>query len=238
MKKLQFLLLSSLIVAQSLTAATADDFYLVRLRAGEDAFRRGQALEAVDELRIACFGLMEQPPLLTEGIVHLALTQAKLGRTADVATTLLRFAEVERKFGALGSAQLEPATRKDFVTLAKARLSPEVARSLPGLNQTPPPPPLSPAGREELKAQLERDVLEKQWKKAAAIVPRLEPFVAGEEVSSFYAAVSAFEAGDVAKAKVLAKPAVGRVLGSPFVDYYLRRILDDPEKAVVGGSIR
>ena len=234
MKKLQLPLLLSLVVALSLAAAPADDFYLLRLRIGEEAVRQGKPLEAVDDLRIACFGLLEQPVLLTEGIVHLALVQAKLGRTADADATLIRFAEVERKFAALKSADLDPATRKEFVALARARLSPEVVKALGGLN--PPaaaapaevPPPLPPAGREELRAQLEKEVLGKQWKKAAAIVPKLEPFVDGEEVSSFYAAVSAFETGDREKAKVLVKPAARRVTKSPYVDYYLKKILESP----------
>ena len=103
----------------------------------------------------------------------------------------------------------------------------QAPRTPPTRPAPPPAPPPAPS-RDELKAQLEKLVLGKKWPQAAALVPLLEPFGVGDEVSSFYAAISAFEAGDVAKARTLAKPAVGKVMKTPFVEYYEKKILGTP----------
>ena len=49
-------------------AFAADDFYGARLQEGRIALQTGSASEAADLLRIGCFGLMDQPELLTEGL--------------------------------------------------------------------------------------------------------------------------------------------------------------------------
>lgn len=121
-----------LLLATSLTAAPADDFYVVRLRAGRDAYKRGQIIEAVDEFRIACFGLLDQPVLLSEGLARLALAQEKAGRSDDLVQTLERFQEVERRFGPWGKGQvaIEPELKAAFEALVRLRLGPEAIQGV------------------------------------------------------------------------------------------------------------
>jgi hypothetical protein len=112
--------LRSLAIAALLLAAAAiawgqpEDFYEARLVAGYEAMRAERVPEAIDQFRIAAFGLMEKPPLLTEALVRLALAQDAIGSKVAADETVKRFAEVERRFGAYSAARLEPTARAAF----------------------------------------------------------------------------------------------------------------------------
>ena len=136
MKRLTHAVLVLVAFTLSLTALAADDFYLLRLRVGQEEFRRGQTSEAIEDLKIGCFGLLEQPPLLVEGLAYLALAQAKAGMKAEVDATLIRFAEVEKRFAPFATSGIDTAARLEFTALAKARLSAEVLKGLPCLLYT------------------------------------------------------------------------------------------------------
>lgn len=116
-------------------AHAADGFYAARLQDGRIAFQTRGATEAADLFRIACFGLMDQPELLSEGLVWLTLAQQKLGRGPEADATLRRFLDVEKRFGAYpkAAAALPAEARKAFETILAARVPPEALRSLPTL---------------------------------------------------------------------------------------------------------
>lgn len=123
--------------AFALTLATApvapEEFYQQRLRIGEDAYAGKQFAEAADSLRIATFGLLDQPPALTEGLVFLALAQQAAGRAADVDATLARFLDVERGFATFVKARISPEARAEFEQLLIKRVPPEKLLALPAL---------------------------------------------------------------------------------------------------------
>jgi hypothetical protein len=96
-------------------------FYVSRLTVGKEAYRAARFQEAVDDLRIGCFGLLEQPPILLECTARLALAQKAAGRAASVDETLRRFNEIESRFGAWKQVDLELPIRADFVKLVKER---------------------------------------------------------------------------------------------------------------------
>lgn len=114
-------------------AGAADDFYVSRLQEGRVAFQTGRTAEAADLLRIACFGLLDNPPLLSEGIVWLGLAQERQGRTADVDATLRRFLEAEKRFGGYDRIVLPADVRKEFDGVLSRRLPQEVLLSMPSL---------------------------------------------------------------------------------------------------------
>ena len=245
-------------------ALAADDFYQQRLEEGRIAFQAGSSAEAVDLLRIACFGLMDQPPLLSEGLVWLELAQRKLDRGADADATLRRFLDVEKRFGAYASASLPPERRKEFERTLLARVPPEAIRAVPTLAplleagalaapkaQGPSSDALKAQARDFLKAGnpgrakeaaaaavaadredreakkllLEAASLASDWKTAAAEAKALSPFRDGEEPSMFYAAVGLYETGDRATARALMERAKPRIAATPFVAYYLEKVL-------------
>ncbi|HSS44455.1 MAG TPA: hypothetical protein VLO07_03855, partial [Thermoanaerobaculia bacterium] len=114
-------------------SARGEDFYETRLRAGQEAFRQKLFLQAVDELRIASFGFLDRPVLLSESLARLSLAQAAAGRSAEADATLLRFFDVERRFQPYVQVQFEPEIRKDFESLVLRRVSPSAIQSLPAL---------------------------------------------------------------------------------------------------------
>lgn len=116
-------------------AGPVDDFYQARLQEGRIAFQTGRPAEAVDQLRVACFGLMDNPPLYSEAIVWLGLSQDRLGRVAEVDTTLRRFLEAEKRFGGYARIVLPAESRREFDGLLSRRLPPGVLLSTPGLSR-------------------------------------------------------------------------------------------------------
>jgi len=114
-------------------SARAQDFYEKRLRAGQEAYSQKNLLQAVDELRIAAFGFMNTPTLLSETLVRLALAQSAAGKPAEAEATLSRFVDVEKRFATYPKLKLEPEIRAEFQSLLLRRLSPETVRALPSL---------------------------------------------------------------------------------------------------------
>jgi len=217
-------------------AAAADDFYQMRLEEGRIAFQTGSGAEAVNLLRIACFGLMDQPKLLSEGLAWLALAQQKLDRGADVDATLRRFLEVEKRFGVWAKASLPADTRKELERTLLQRVPPEALRAVPSL--TPlvelggkpaaapdAPTAATPDDREARKARLEAACMASDWRTVVSEARALSPFRDGEEPSMFYAAVGLFETGDPAAARRLMERAKPRISATPFVTYYMEKVL-------------
>ena len=104
------------------TAATAaptgsgspDPFYLGLLRDGRIAYDRADYATAAKDLRLACFGLLNEPPALTDCLVRLAVAQGAGNDVDGFRETFRRIAEVEDRFGAYGKLQLPPEIRTAF----------------------------------------------------------------------------------------------------------------------------
>ena len=113
--------------------ASAQDFYTERLEAGKTEFREARFTDASDDFRIASFGFLDKPALLSESLVRLALAQSGAKLTDDARATINRFLEIERRFPFYVRANLEPETRAQFQEVL-TRLVPEAAiRSVPTL---------------------------------------------------------------------------------------------------------
>ena len=97
----------------------------------------------------ACFGLLDQPVLLSEGLVYLAMAQEVAGRRADVVTTLNRFLEVERRFGVYARSSLDEATRAEFQALLLSRVSAEAVAAVPTLSGLVRRQPVPAPGRKD-----------------------------------------------------------------------------------------
>ncbi len=136
-KSLQLVALLALAPTFILGAATpADDFYLVRLQAGKAEAAAGRPYEAIDDLKIATFGFLDQPVLLVEGLSRLALAQAAAGRGEEAEATLRRMVEIEKAYSGWAQADLEPETRAAVVSLVGKKLGADAAKLL-----TAPPVP-------------------------------------------------------------------------------------------------
>jgi hypothetical protein len=111
----------------------ADDFYVVRLRVGQEDYRGKRYREATDNFRIAVFGFLERPELLSQALARLALAQVAAGKEIDADATLAKFLVVERQFNVYSKVQLDPPVRAEFEALLSRRASAEALRGLPGL---------------------------------------------------------------------------------------------------------
>lgn len=104
------------------------------------AFQQKRFGEAINQFRVAAFGSLDEPTLLTECLVRLALSEAAAGKTSDADETLARFVDVEKRFGAYGRASLEPDIRNDFQALLKKRVAPATLAGVPSLLVSEPLP--------------------------------------------------------------------------------------------------
>jgi tetratricopeptide (TPR) repeat protein len=92
------------------------DFYEQQLRAGKEDRTAGKLVEASDELRIAAFGFLDRPLLLSEALANLALVQQALGQPTAT-QTLDRFLDVERRFASWVPSSTDQPTRAAFEQL-------------------------------------------------------------------------------------------------------------------------
>lgn len=95
----------------ALPVAAADPFYLDLLRDGSHAFDRGDHATATRHLRLACFGMLDEPKMLGECLSRLALAQDKAGDVDGFRETFGRLVEVEERFQGYSQAGLTPQAR-------------------------------------------------------------------------------------------------------------------------------
>jgi tetratricopeptide (TPR) repeat protein len=117
----------------SVAGLRADDFNEDRLHDGEDAYVAKRYADAIDQFRIAAFGSLDRPPLLSECLVRLALAEAAANKSPDTGATLERFLEVERRFQSYAKAKLQPEIRSSFQALLLARVPQATILSVPSL---------------------------------------------------------------------------------------------------------
>ena len=110
-----------------------DPFYTRLLREGTAELDRGNHAEAARDLRIAVFGMLEEPALLARGLVLLALAQHASGDSEGFEETFFRLAEVEDRFQAFSGAELTPERRAAFLELLTRGAVPA-----PALDAAPP----------------------------------------------------------------------------------------------------
>ncbi len=92
----------------------ADPFYERLLQDGIRSHGRGDHSSAAKNLRLACFGLLDEPTVLAQGLTYLALAQAELGEDLAFAITFDRILEVEHRFQAFSLLELNADLRATF----------------------------------------------------------------------------------------------------------------------------
>ena len=154
------------------SAYAADPFYEQLLRKGREAFDRGDAAQAARRLRLACFGMLEEPPLLAECLVYLGLAQSALGDGDAFRESFLRIVEVEERFGALQKAALPPEVRARYDQAVKALIPETTLRNhaafghlVPSLEQK-----LAPLSVRERRLALERLVADESKNTSAQLL--------------------------------------------------------------------
>jgi len=105
------LVLTLLLAMAALPLAAADLFYMDLMRDGVHAYDRGDFGVAARHLRLACFGMLDEPKLLGECLARLALAQDKGKDVNGFRETFGRLVEVEERFQGYSQSSLPPAVR-------------------------------------------------------------------------------------------------------------------------------
>ena len=129
-RALPFLLL--LVVAAGPAPGVVDPFYRNRMASGVRAFEQGNWDVAARQLRIACFGHLDEPVSLAEGLVRLAVAEVRLGDEDAFRRVFSRLIELEERFSAYGSARLPEGLRQQFEGLASRLVPAQTLRSARG----------------------------------------------------------------------------------------------------------
>lgn len=137
-------LLLLLCAAAPVFAQTASDFYLSLLRRGTAAVEAGRFEEAATPLRVAAFGLVDTIDHYERALVHLAITQDRLGNADAVRDTLRRLLAAERVDRRFASLQLPTATRESFTAVAQRYLTAGEVATLNAPAKTTAVPPAQP----------------------------------------------------------------------------------------------
>ncbi len=98
------------------TAPAIDPFYTALLADGIQSFDDGQAAEAAKSLRLACFGMLEEPVPLAGCLARLGLAQAESEDREGFSETFRRLAVVEERFQGYRQAALPAAVRTGYET--------------------------------------------------------------------------------------------------------------------------
>jgi hypothetical protein len=123
MRRLRGSLIAAGILSCAVLAPAADDFYEAQMRAGEQALAAGRAAESADALRIASFGLLEKPALLSRCLAELAVAQTRARRPSEADKTLQRFRAVQALFPAQADlSSTPPDVRAAFEAFARQRV--------------------------------------------------------------------------------------------------------------------
>lgn len=115
-------LLIPLLLTGTALHGAVDPFYLNLLRDGELAFDRKDFPTAARQLRLACFGMLEEPRPLVDCLARLALAQDRADDVDGFRETFKRLAEVEERFKAYSQGGLSPELRTALDTRLVARL--------------------------------------------------------------------------------------------------------------------
>jgi tetratricopeptide (TPR) repeat protein len=148
----------------------ADPFYMRLLSQGTDAFNRHDYQKAAHDLRIACFGFLEEPTLLADGLTRLALAQAAAGDETGFRETFQRLSEVQERFQGYSRADIPQDVRSAFEaavvkTIPQATLAGNAAFSRLVPTRQDEVSKLPPAQqRKELKRLIKSEPTEVRWR--------------------------------------------------------------------------
>ena len=115
----------------ALPAAAVDPFYQGLLREGALLYDRGDYPGSARTLKIACFGMLDEPKALAGCLSRLALAQDRYDDAEGFLDTFRRLAEVEERFGGWTGAELPAEARAALEQRLVARIPAAALRSIP-----------------------------------------------------------------------------------------------------------
>jgi hypothetical protein len=111
--------------------AAIDPFYQGLLRSGQTAFDGKDYASAVRDLRLACFGMLDEPKVLADCLARLALAQDRANDLDGFRGTFQRLVDVEERFKAYSQGNLPAELRASLEQRLAARLPASTLQSAP-----------------------------------------------------------------------------------------------------------
>ena len=133
-------LIKSLLVATVLlalltpVAQAADPFYERLLQKGKRSLTVDPE-SAAEDLRLACFGMLDDPEELVDCQVHLAVAQGNLGDTTGFEETFTRLLDTEIRFPTYQNLSLDPLVRQSFESQLETSVAYEALIQAPAFRQ-------------------------------------------------------------------------------------------------------
>ncbi len=150
----------TLLLAATGPLLAVDPFYQELYRDGNLAYDRGDAGGAARTLRLACFGMLDDPKLLGGCLARLALAQDKATDLEGFRETFVRLADVEERFQGYSQADLPAEVRSALeqkigahIPAATLESSPPVFRALAKRSPAQSPPAGKPAAKPQPPSQ-------------------------------------------------------------------------------------
>lgn len=112
-----------------------DPFYSSLLRAGIQHFDAGDYPNASYEIRLACFGMLDDPARLAECLGRLGLAQDAAKDDAGFGDTFRRVVDLEMRFGAWTSTDIPAEIRSRFEDLVQERIPEATLQLTPGFSE-------------------------------------------------------------------------------------------------------
>jgi hypothetical protein len=143
MKKALLFLLA--LLAASPALAAVDPFYQGLLRDGQLSLDRKDYGTAARQLRLACFGMLDDPRPLADCLSRLLLAQDGAGDVEGFRDTFRRLTEVEDRFQGYSPGEIAPGLRAALAAAPAFRSGPGKKPAAPvGPAARPAPAPASP----------------------------------------------------------------------------------------------
>jgi tetratricopeptide (TPR) repeat protein len=130
-----------------------DLFYTELLRDGNHAYDRGDFAAAARALRLACFGMLDEPKALGACLARLALAQDKVSDVEGFRETFVRLVEVEDRFQGFSQADLPAEIRAAMAQRVAARIPASTLESSPQAFRIARKPPAGGAAQSPAQAQ-------------------------------------------------------------------------------------
>lgn len=139
MKKHAVLVLALAAASASALPAAVDPFYQSLLRDGQHAFDRKDYAAAARDLRLACFGMLDEPKPLADCLARLALAQDRLDDAEGFRSTFQRLAELEDRFKAYSQGTIVPELRTALEARVAVRIPAATLEGIPAFRAVKAP---------------------------------------------------------------------------------------------------
>lgn len=131
--------ISALLLCVALAAQAAPHpFYLRMLERGASNVQLGRNEEAIKELKIAAFGLVNDVAAYQRAQIYLAIANERSGRPDDARMAATKLLQAERISSAYATIEIDAPTRAAFEKIAASAADPAYLATIPSFRRSAP----------------------------------------------------------------------------------------------------